>query len=173
MRQSPSAFKVEALFFFSPRIFFFFPLHFRIRIPQNTKIERSTTGALWFSQMRGGSPCAHVTNDKGSGEGPQQCPGSCGKSMQTVPGGWRIDTIDWPPRYLKFNRTPLGDDVLVHLKSPGRISHYQGPDPDLGGNPPGDISLGECPDIRHAYKHVGSYKLLSTKYQHKGVFEFT
>lgn len=77
------------------------------------------------------------------------------------------------PCYLKFNRTPLGDDVLVHLKSPDHISHYQGPDPDLGGNPPGDISLGECPDIRHTYKHVGSYKLLSTKYQHKGVFEFT
>lgn len=105
--------------------------------------------------------------------GAQQCTSSFGKSMQTVPGGWRIDTIDWPPCYLKFNRTPLGDDVLVHLKSPDHISHYQSPDPDLGGNPPGDISLGECPDIRHAYKHVGSHKLLSTKYQHKGVFEFT
>ncbi len=34
----------------------------------NTRIGRSTTGALCFSQMRAGSPWAHVTDVNGSGE---------------------------------------------------------------------------------------------------------
>ena len=58
----------------------------------------------------------------------RQCPASCGKSMQAVPGGWRnwynwmALTITWP----KPDRTPLGHYVSVHQTPPGCSSDFTG-----------------------------------------------
>ncbi len=68
----------------------------------NTKIGMSATGTLCFSQMSAGSPCAHVTDVKGSGEAVEN-------SMTSLVVGqwWYGEQSMWAELSGENSRSPL------------------------------------------------------------------